>query len=208
MIGLSLMNTIGFPATNISDALARRSAIVTKTSNAAIKVSNAASDLKKWRKDRDAITEARSVEEIKLELVRNRKKVDRIDRDAFEATVGCTLLTADITKACDAVLSLVQAMAQAKRRDDVTKKIDDAEKPQRAPAAENKQEGTPAAEGNQESTTITSADPQAEMVPKLVKWITRGWIEPSSDDAVMLRILGLTVPPVLPGLFLMFVSVR
>jgi hypothetical protein len=62
MLGLSLMNTIGFSATNISDALAKRSAAVAKTSNAAIKASNKASDIQDWRKDRAAITEKRTVE--------------------------------------------------------------------------------------------------------------------------------------------------
>src|SRR5258705_8632913 len=48
MLGLSLLNTIGFSATHISDALAKRSAAVTKTSNETIKASNKASNIKKW----------------------------------------------------------------------------------------------------------------------------------------------------------------
>jgi hypothetical protein len=193
MLALSLMNTIGFSATNISDALAKRSAAVTKASTTATMAWNAASDLKKLREERDGITEKRTAEQIKLDLVHDRRKVDRIDRDAFDATVGCTRLTADITnKACDAVLPLVKALAAAQRRDELTRKIDKAE-------AKNSP-----AEGNQESTTsITSADPQAEMVPRIVKWVTLGKIEPTPDDIVLLRILGYTVPPLLAGLFLM-----
>jgi len=196
MLGLSLMNTIGFSATNISDALAKRSAAVTKTSNETIKASNKASNIKKWREERDAITEKRPVAVLEIQLVQDRKKVDRIDRDAFEATFGCRRLTPDTTKACDPVLPILKALETAKRR--LTKDIKDAEKPQ---------DGVPAAEGNQESTTtITSADPQSEIVPRIVFWISRGWIKPSSDDVVLLRLLGLTVPPALAGLFLMFAT--
>jgi hypothetical protein len=195
MLGLSLMNTIGFSATNISDALAKRSAAITKASTEANKASTTASDIQDWRNERKAITEKRSVEEIKLELARNRFKVDRIDRDAFAVTVGCTRLTADVTKACNAVASTLQALAAAQRRDGLTKKIGDAEKPQ---------EGKP--QEGEDAPTITSVDPQAEMVPKLVAWITRGKIEPTPDDIALVRILGLTVPPLLAGLFLMFAT--
>jgi hypothetical protein len=68
MLGLSLMNTIGFSATNISDALAKRSTAVTKASTTATRASTTASDIKRWREERDTIIEKRSVEEIKLQL--------------------------------------------------------------------------------------------------------------------------------------------
>ena len=51
-----------------------------------------------------------------------------------------------------------------------------------------------------------SADPQTETIPKLVTWITRGWIEPTPDDIALVRVLGFTVPPALAGLFLMFAT--
>jgi hypothetical protein len=96
-------------------------------------------------------------------------------------------------------------LVAAQRRDELDRKISEAENKQgNAPA---KPEGAPAAEGNQESATpITSADPLAEQVPRIVKWVTRGTITPSSDDVVMLRILWLTVPPVLAGVFLMLAT--
>jgi hypothetical protein len=197
MLGLSLMNTIGFSATNISDALAGRSAAVAKTSNAAIKASNKASDIQDWRTELKGIAEKRPVAVLEIQLVQDRKKVDRIDRDAFEATFGCRRLTPDTTKACDPVLPILKALETAKRRDELIGQINEAEKPQKAPAAEGNQEGT---------TTISSADPQSEMVPRIVKWVTRGWITPTADDVVMLRILGYTVPPALAGLFLMFAT--
>jgi hypothetical protein len=211
MLGLSLMNTIGFSATNISDALAKRSAAVSKTSNETIKASNAASDLQDWRDERKAITEKRSLDEIKAQLVIDRKKVDRIDRDAFEATVGCRRLTPDTTKACDPVLPILKALAAANRRDELTRKIDKAEA-KNSPAEGNQNSTADGqkspAEGNQESTTTitTSADPQTETIPKLVTWITRGWIEPTPDDIALVRALGFTVPPALAGLFLMFAT--
>jgi hypothetical protein len=118
--------------------------------------------------------------------VRDRRKVDRIDRDAFEVTLGCRRLTADTTKACSPVLPIVQALAAAQRRDDLTGKISDAEKTQGS---------TP---------TIKSADPQAEQVSKLVAWITRGWIAPTPEDIALVRILGLTIVPSLSGLAFLF----
>ncbi len=197
MVGFSLMGIAGFFATNVSDALAKRSAAVTAATAAGTKASYKEDDIQDWRNERKTITEKRTVEEIKLELVGNRKKVDRIDRDAFEATLGCTLLTTDITKACDPVLPLVRALAAARRRDDLTKKISDAEKP--------KESITTTAEGNQQSTTtMTSVDPQAEMVPKLVTWITRGKIMPTPDDIAMVCILWSIVPG-LAGVVLMLV---
>jgi hypothetical protein len=205
MLGLSLLNTIGFSATDISDALAKRSAAVTKTSNETIKASNKASDIQDWRTELKGITEKRPVAVLEIQLVQDRKKVDRIDRDAFEATLGCRRLTPDTMKACDPVLPILKALETARRRDDLTKKISDAEGNQGAEG--NQKSATITAEGNQESTTtITSTDPQAEMVPLIVAWISRGWIKPSSDDVVLLRLLGLTVPPALAGLFLMFAT--
>ena len=111
MVGFSLMGIASFFATSVSDALAKRSAAVTAATAAGTKASYKADDIQDWRNERKTITEKRTVEEIKLEIVGNRKKVDRIDRDAFEATLGCTLLTTDITKACDPVLPLVRALA-------------------------------------------------------------------------------------------------
>src|SRR5260370_9142397 len=127
MLGLSLMNTIGFSATNISDALAKRSAAVSKTSNETIKASNKASDIQDWRDERKAITEKRSLDEIKAQLVIDRKKVDRIARDAFEATVGCRRLTPATTKACDPVLRILKPWAPATRREDLTRKTTSAD---------------------------------------------------------------------------------
>jgi hypothetical protein len=188
MIGFSLMAATGFAAGNITDVLAKRSAAMTTAATAATKASNTASDIKKWREERDAIKEVRLVEEIKLQIVRERFKVDRIDRDAFAVTVGCTVLTADITKACNPVLALVQALAAARRRDKLDKDIREAEK-------------TP--EGNG-APIIGSVDPGAETFAKILGWISYGLITPSPDDIALVRILGLTIVPSLSGLAFLF----
>jgi len=74
MLGLSLMNTIGFSATHISDAFARRSAVVTAATNKATAASYTASDLQDWRTERKGITEKRTVDELKIQLALDRRK--------------------------------------------------------------------------------------------------------------------------------------
>jgi hypothetical protein len=74
-IAISLTASVGFSAANFSDALAKRSAAATTTTNIA-------SDIQRWRTERDGITEKRSVEELEIQLQRDRPKVDRVDRDA------------------------------------------------------------------------------------------------------------------------------
>jgi len=194
MIGLSLMAATGFSATNISDVLAKRSVVVTQASNTATRASNTAADIKRWREERDGIAEKRSVDEIKLQLLRERRKVDRIDRDAFNATFNCTRLTVDTEKACGPVLPLVQALTKARDRDELTRKIN---------TAEEKQEGKTQGEG-QGAPIIGSVDPQAESLSKLVAWVTRGLITPTPDDIALVRILGLTIVPSLSGLAFLF----
>ena len=121
----------------------------------------------------------------------------QLDRDAFEATVGCTRLTADITnKACGPVLPLVQALVAAQRRDELTRQINTAEGQNNT--AENKQDGAPAA---------TSIDPQAETIPKLVAFVSFGRIKPNSDDIAMVRTIGFVATPSLAGVILMIASV-
>jgi hypothetical protein len=117
----------------------------------------------------------------------------RFPCDAFAVTVGCTVLTADVTKACNAVLPLVQALTKARDRDELTRKIK---------TAEEKQEGK-TQEGNG-APIIGSVDPGAESFSKILGWISRGLITPTPDDIAVLRLLGLTIVPSLAGLVLMF----
>ena len=51
------------------------------------------------------------------QIQRERPKVDRVDRDAWDVTRGCTRLTADTMKACAPILPLRQALETARRRD-------------------------------------------------------------------------------------------
>jgi hypothetical protein len=193
MIVMSLMAATGFSASTIGDVLAQRSAAMTKASAAATKASDKASDIKKLREKRGAITEKRSPEVIKFQLLRERGKVDRIDKDAFNATFQCTRLTVDTEKACGPVLPIVQALAAAQDRDKLDQNIKDAEKPQEG--APEPQDGAP---------IIGSVDPGAESFSRILAWISRGLITPSPDDVAVLRLLGLTIVPSLAGLVLMF----
>jgi hypothetical protein len=180
VIAVSLMACVGFSAANFSDALAKRSAAATSTTNTA-------SDIQRWRAERDGITEKRSVEELEIQLQRERPKVDRVDRDAWADTKGCTAnVTMDRIRACSPTLQTLQALAQAKRRAKLSDDIN---------LAENKQSGAP---------TMTSVDPQAETAAKLLAWISRGWIAPSPDDIALVRLVGWTVAPSLAGLVLAF----
>lgn len=179
-IAISLTASVGFSAANFSDALAKRSAAATTNTNTA-------SDIQRWRTERDGITEKRSVEELEIQLQRDRLKVDRVDRDAWTDTKGCTVnVTMDRMKACSPILPTLQALAQAKRRAKLSEDIN---------IAENKQVGSP---------TITSVDPQAETLARLLTWISRGWIAPSPDDVALVRLVGWTVAPSLAGLVLAF----
>jgi len=193
MIVMSLMAATGFSASAIGDVLAQRSAAMATASTAATKVSNTASDIKRWREERDAITEKRPVAVLEIQLVRDRRKVDKLDRDAFEVTLGCRRLTPDTMKACDPVLPTLQALEKAKRRDELDGKISE---------AESKQDGgsTP----HDGAPIIGSIDPGAESFSKIMAWISWGWITPSPDDVAVLRLLGLTIVPSLAGLVLMF----
>jgi hypothetical protein len=86
----------------------------------------------------------------------------------------------------------LQALAAANDRDDLDRKISDAEKPQ------NKQGDAPAA-------TSADPDPQATAVSKLVAWVTRDSIKPTLDDIALMRIFWAMVPS-LAGLILMFAT--
>jgi hypothetical protein len=179
MVGFSLMATVGFSATHIGAAIAARST-----------EANKASDIQQWRKDRAAITERRTVEEIKIQIQRDQIKVDRTDRDAWRETNGCVNVMSDSAKkACGPILPTLQALAVAQHRDKLDRDISDAEKPQK---------GAPAA-------TSADPDPQATQVSKLLAWVTRGRIAPTPDDIAVVRIFWSMMPS-LAGLILMFVA--
>lgn len=83
---------------------------------------------------------------------------------------------------CSPILPTLQALAQAKRRATLSEDIN---------IAENKQAGAP---------TITSVDPQAETLAKLLAWISHSRIAPSQDDIALGRLVGWTVAPSRQGL--------
>jgi hypothetical protein len=177
MVALSLMASAGYASVHIGDVLAERSRAVTTTVNTA-------SDIQRWRDERKTISETRSVAELEIQIQRERPKVDRIDRDAWDVTRGCTRLTADAMKACAPILPLRQALETAKRKDRLDEDI-------------SKAEALSAG-----ATPVASADPQAEVVSAIVGWLSRGTITPSPADIAHLRIIGLIATPSMAGVIL------
>jgi len=178
MVVLSLMATAGYASLHIGYALAERSKAMTTTANTA-------SDIQRWRDERKNISETRSVAELEIQIQRERPKVDRVDRDAWEMTRGCIRLTADTMKACAPILPLRQALETGRRKEKLDGDIRKAE----ALSAE--------------AMPITSADPQADTVSAIVGWLSRGSITPSPADIARLRIIGLVVTPTMAGVILM-----
>jgi hypothetical protein len=178
MVGLSLMAAIGYASVRIDDALAKRSKAATTTMNTT-------SDILRWRTERDGIAEKRSVVELEIQMQRERPKVDRVDRDAWDVTRACTRLTAGTIRACAIILPLRQALETAKRRDKLDEDIRKAE----APLAE--------------APPVTSIDPQAETVSAIVRSLSLGRITPKPSHIARLRIIGLVATPSMAGLILM-----
>src|SRR5882762_8975981 len=178
IVVLSLMASAGYASVHIGDALAERSNAVTTTVNTA-------SDIQRWRDERKTISEVRSVAEVEIQIQRERPKVDRVDRDAWDVTRGCTRLTADTMKACAPILPLRQAFETARRRDRLDEDI-------------RKAEASSAG-----ATPVTSTDPQAETVSAIVGWLSRDTITPSPTDIARLRIIGLVATPSMAGVILM-----
>ena len=178
IVVLSLMASAGYASVHIGDALAERSNAVTTTANTA-------SDIQRWRDERKTISEVRSVAEVEIQIQRERRKVDRVDRDAWDVTRGCTRLTADTMKACAPILPLRQALETARRRDRLDEDI-------------RKAEASSAG-----ATPVTSTDPQAETVSAIVGWLSRDTITPSPADIARLRIIGLVATPSMAGVILM-----
>lgn len=181
MVVLSLMASAGYASVHIGDALADRSKAMTTTANRA-------SDIQRSRDERTIISETRSLAEIEIQIQRERPKVDRVDRDAWDVTRGCTRLTADTMKACAPILPLRQAFERARRKDKLDEDIRKAEA------------------SSAEAMPITSADPQAETVSAIVGWLSRGTITPSSADIARLRIIGLVATPSMAGVILMLAT--
>ena len=146
---------------------------------------NTASDIQRWRDERKNISETRSVAELEIQIQRERPKVDRADRDAWDVTRGCTRLTAETVKACAPILPLRQALETAKRKD----RLDEAIRKAEASSAE--------------ATPVTSVDPQAETVSAIVGWLSHGTVTSSPAEIARLRIIGLVATPSMAGVILM-----
>jgi hypothetical protein len=178
MVLLSLMTSAGFASSNLADVFAQRA-------RAAFTAAGIEDTVRRLRTERAAITERRSAAELEIQLQRDRPKVDRIDRDAWHDTDGCTRVMADTMKACGPILPTRQALSVAQHRDAIDVELR-------------------AAEGALASTATTaSPDPQPETVAEIVAWLTGRGITPSPADIARLRIIGLVVTPSMAGEILM-----
>jgi hypothetical protein len=177
MVVLSLMAAAGFASSNLADVFAQRS-------RAAFTAAGIEDTVRRLRTERAGIAEKRSVAELEIQLQRDRPKVDRIDRDAWNDTKGCTRLTTDGVRACAPILPTLQALSVAQHRDAVDEQLRVAE----ASLAS--------------ASTVVAVDPQAETVAEIVAWITAGLMKPSPADIARLRVLGLVAIPSLAGLVL------
>jgi hypothetical protein len=177
MVVLSLMATAGFASSNLADVFAQRS-------RAAFTAAGIEDTVRRLRNERAGIAEKRSAAELEIQVQRDRPKVDRIDRDAWNDTKGCTRLTTDGVRACAPILPTLQALSVAQHRDVVDAQLRAAE----ASLAS--------------ASTVVAVDPQAEILAEIVAWITAGLMKPSSADIARLRVLGLVAMPSLAGLVL------
>ena len=177
MVALSLMAAAGFASSNLADVFAQRS-------RAAFTAAGIEDTVRRLRTERAGIAEKRSAAELEIQVQRDRPKVDRIDRDAWNDTKGCTRLTTDGVRACAPILPTLQALSVAQHRDAVDAQLRVAE----ASLAS--------------ASTVVAVDPQAQTVAEIVAWITVGLMKPSPADIARLRVLGLVAMPSLAGLVL------
>jgi len=176
-IAMSLMAATGFSASTIGDVLAQRSRV-------AFTAAGIEDTVRRLRTERAGIVEMRLASEIERQIEQHRPLVDR---DTWRATKGCVDVTiVDSAKACSAIMADRQALAVAQHREKLDIQL-------------------LAAEGALSSAAIiTSVDPQAEQVSKLLAWISRGTVTPAPGEIALVRLLGLTIVPSLAGVVLMF----
>ena len=149
MVVLSLMAAAGFASSNLADVFAQRSRV-------AFTAAGIEDTVRRLRAERAGIAEKRSAAELEIQVQRDRPKVDRIDRDAWNDTKGCTRLTTDGVRACAPILPTLQALSVAQHRDAVDAQLR---------VAEASLAG---------ASTVMAVDPQAEIVAEIVPTITAG----------------------------------
>jgi MarR family len=174
---MSLLAGAGFGATNIGDAIADRDKVV-------LKMSGVRATVDSLRAQRTAITETRSAAVLQAQSERERALVDR---NVWRATRGCHDVTAsDSAAACTAVMATHIAVAAAVRRDALDAELR---------TAEEKLGTLPAIQAG--------ADPQAEMVAKIIALISIGRITPEAQQIAPIRIIGLALMPIMAGIAMM-----
>jgi hypothetical protein len=175
--GMSLVAGIGFGASNIGDAIADRDRTVHE-------VSGVRTTVDRLRAERTAATETRSTAALQAQSERERAL---IDRGVWKVTGGCHNVTIpDSAAACSAYMATRQAVAAAVRRDTIEAELR---------TAEEKLGTLPAIQA--------VADPQAEMVTKIVALISIGRITPEAQQIAPIRIIGLALMPIMAGIAMM-----
>jgi hypothetical protein len=172
-LAMTVLATSGWSATNVGDAIAGRE--MSKDLQAAL--------VEKWkglRTELGATTEGRSVAEITQALIAAQATAGRV----YDRTDGCTDVGRNELIRCDAVIRLREAKAEAQRRDELRVEIDQV-------SAKLSTAGV-----------IKSGDPGAEMVARIVPWLTRDLVTPTDSDIARVRIVALSLAPAVGGVLL------
>lgn len=180
VVGMAWLAAIGFASVNISDTTANRGRIASESTTLAAQI-------ERLTHERAAIGETRAVPAIEAEIQAAQSQPPVVA--VWSRTNGCRDVTqAKSGEACGPLLRLRQALGEAQRRD----ALDNEMRQKQAALA-----GLPA---------VTAADPQAEEAAKVVTWASRGLLAITASDVSMVRVTGLTMLQLIPGLLLMLAA--
>jgi hypothetical protein len=178
-LGMTLLAATGFASTNIGDAVAGRAKVAGESAALTDRIG-------RLRLERVGISETRSIAAIEVELQRAQPEAQSV----WRATNGCRDVTRVTSgRACEKVLELREALANAERRDGLDVELR---------AAEGKLATLPA---------IALADPQATTAAEILAWLSAGAFKPAPGDISRLRALGLALTPSMAGLLAMMAIV-
>jgi hypothetical protein len=172
-LGVTLLATAGWSATNISDSLKARALAAGRTDSALARLQVTA-------EDRKTVVERRSVTELDAALVGAQAAAGR----AWDRTNGCRDVDHGDLVPCRRVIDLRVARGRAEQRDRLDIELADLQR------------------GLGGAPTISAADPGATIVAATLPWITHGILQPTESDVQRLRVLLLTVLPAVAGLLL------
>ncbi len=180
VVVMAWLAAVGFAAVNVADTTAGRAKIAEERTALA-------AEIRQMTTERAAIGETRAVTSIEAEIqvAQSQSAVAAV----WSRTGGCRDVTQPRSgEACGPLLRLRQARGEAERRDAIDAGL---REKQAALAA------LPA---------VTTADPQADAAASLVTWASRGFIALTAADVAMVRIAGLTLLQLIPGLLMMLAA--